>query len=140
MIYSNTMNGGTLCGGREQDFQIYPCPGGLLTEAVDALRDLISSSATFQAAVGANNQPTAKQRVYVMMRSATGNLPFTPPFALVTIPPNAIGTKIESGPWNSGQLEWMLFIPTPETYADDPTNVFNWSAGIAEGLVLDIWN
>ncbi len=138
MEYDDTMTGGVeIAAIVTPEWQVIPAPGGILTGPVDALRDLVSASATFQGWVGAVDQPTAKDRVYVQARSSDGALAYVAPFALISIPPGAIHWRIETGLYNEGPLDLMFFDLIPTTYADNPTNVFNWFGGKVESMLAD---
>lgn len=142
-IYQYQSTGGSLIGFEGEttpNILTIPAPGGILTGPVDALRNLVSSSTTFQNWVGAVDQPTAKLSVYVQARSAKGTLAYEPPFALISIPAGAITTGIETGSFNKGPLFLMFFDDVPANYADNPNNVFNWFGGNIEGVVADMWN
>lgn len=138
--YDYTALGGSLTGGQAINWQVIQAPGGLLTGPLDAARNLISSSATFQTMVSAGDQPTAKLSTFLQIADETGEIPYEPPYAIVIPPPGCIGTNILTGPYNTGPFKIMFVAPVPATYADSWNNIVNWFGGIMEGITLDVWN
>lgn len=82
-------------------------PTGNMSLAVDAARDLVASSSTFQAWVSAANEAAAKARVYTVGRDGDGLAAFERPFALVSIP-ESYGHTVRHGGHAAGSLLLIL--------------------------------
>jgi hypothetical protein len=108
-------------------------PSGILSTPIDALADLIAGSTTFQAWVGAPDSPTAKLRVYVSARSASGAEAYVRPFALVIVP-DGFTMNIMTGHFASGELK-VLFEANTVTGHDHTDSTYDFANQI--GQILD---